>query len=277
LGGSHAARASEPRESDRSSAPATTGTTRVDGRIGVAGGANRLLDALSAAHAQRLRGLLRPVFLDVNTVLFDAGETIDFVDFPSTCVVSLVTLFQEGISVEVASIGNEGIIGVPMVLGGSLAVRAIASVAGWVDRMDASSFVDEIKGDRYLHELVDDYVRALFGQISQQAACNRLHSNESRLSRWLLMTHDRLGTDEFAITHEFLGQMLGARRPTVTLSAERLRVAGLIRYHRGEVTIVDRAGLEAVACECYATIKTALDGVVQSAVLRSRASEASTS
>jgi CRP-like cAMP-binding protein len=277
LGGSHAARASEPRESDRSSAPATTGTTRVDGRIGVAGGANRLLDALSAAHAQRLRGLLRPVFLDVNTVLFDAGETIDFVDFPSTCVVSLVALFAEGITVEVATIGNEGIVGVPMVLGGSLAVRAIASVPGWVDRVDASTFVHEVKCDRHFHELVDDYVLALFGQISQAAACNRLHSNEARLSRWLLMSHDRLGTDEIAITHELLGQMLGTRRPTMTLSAERLRVAGLIRYHRGQVTIVDRAGLEGVACECYAAIRTALDGVVQRAVLRSRAADASTS
>lgn len=249
----------------------------MDGRIGVTGGTNRLLDALSAAQSQHLRRLLRPVFLDVSTVLFDPGEEIDFVDFPSTCVVSLVALFQEGITVEVATIGNEGIIGVPMVLGGSLAVRAIASVAGWVDRMDASTFVHEVKGDLHLHELVDDYVLALFGQISQSAACNRLHPNEARLSRWLLMSHDRLGTDEIAITHELLGQMLGSRRPTMTLSAERLRVAGLIRYHRGRVTIVDRAGLEAVACECYVAIKTALDGVVQRAVLRTRASEASTS
>jgi CRP-like cAMP-binding protein len=242
----------------------------VDGRIGVTGGSNRLLDALSAAQSQSLRRSLRPTFLDVSTVLFDPGETINFVDFPSTCVVSLVTLFHEGITVEVASIGNEGIIGVPVVLGGSLAVRAIASVAGWVDRMDASTFVDEVQGDLTLHELVDDYVRALFGQISQLAACNRLHSNEARLSRWLLMTHDRLGTDEFAVTHELLGQMLGSPRPTVSLSAERLRMAGLIRYHRGEVMIVDRAGLEAVACECYATIRTAFDGVVQRTVLRSK-------
>jgi CRP-like cAMP-binding protein len=249
----------------------------VDGRIGVTGGTNRLLDALSAAQSQHLRRLLRRVFLDVSTVLFDPGETIEFVDFPSTCVVSLVSLFQEGITVEVATIGNEGIVGVPAVLGGSLAVRAIVSVAGWVDRMDAPTFVHEVNNDRLLHELVEDYVRALFGQISQAAACNRLHSNEARLSRWLLMTQDRLGTDDLAITHEFLGQMLGARRPTVTLSAERLRIAGLISYHRGQVTIVDRTGLEAAACECYVAIKTALDGVVQRAVLRSMAADASTS
>ena len=233
---------------------------------------NRLLDALSTAQRQRLRPSLRPVFLDTHTVLFEPGEIIDFVDFPRTCVASLVTLFQEGITVEVATVGNEGIVGVPMVLGGSLAVRAIASVAGWVERMDASTFLSEVNADRCLHEIVDDYVRALFGEIAQAAACNRLHSNEERVSRWLLMSADRVGTDEFAVTHEFLGQMLGSRRSTVTLSAERMRVAGLIRYHRGQVTILDRPGLEAVACECYAAMRSALDGVVQRARRRSSTS-----
>jgi Crp-like helix-turn-helix domain len=203
--------------------------------------------------------------LDIGTVLFEPGEPIAFVDFPRNCVVSLVTPFQEGTSVEVASIGNEGIVGVPMRPGGSLAFRAISSVAGWVDRMDASTFLDEVKADPHLQELVNDYVRAFFGEIARAAACNRLHSNEERLSRWLLMSHDRVGTDEFDITHELLGQILGSRRATVALSAESLRAAGLIRYHRGRVTIVDRAGLEAVACECYQTMTTELDGVVQRA------------
>jgi CRP-like cAMP-binding protein len=131
--------------------------------------------------------------------------------------------------------------------------------------MDATTFVDEVKADRNLQELVNDYVRALFGEIAQAAACNRLHSNEERLSRWLLMSQDRVGTDEFEITHELLGQILGSRRATVTLSAERLRAAGLIRYHRGRVTIVDRAGLDAVACECYQAITTELAEVVERA------------
>jgi CRP-like cAMP-binding protein len=149
--------------------------------------------------------------------------------------------------------------------GGSLAFRAISSVAGWADRVDAATFLDEVNADSHLQELVDDYVVALFGEIAQAAACNRLHSNEERLSRWLLTTHDRVGTDEFAITHEFLGQMLGSHRPTVTLSAESLRAAGLITYHRGRVAIIDRLGLEAAACECYRTITTELDGVVRRA------------
>jgi hypothetical protein len=205
------------------------------------------------------------VFLDPETVLFEPGEPIDFVDFPRNCVISLVAPFQEGTSVEVAMIGNEGIVGVPMRRGGSLAFQAISSVAGWVDRMDATGFVEEIKADPHLHEVVNDYVRALFGEIAQAAACNRLHSNEERLSRWLLMSQDRVGAEEFAVTHEVLGQMLGSRRATVSLSAESLRAAGLISYARGRVTIIDRVGLETAACECYRAITTDLDGVVRRA------------
>jgi CRP-like cAMP-binding protein len=228
-------------------------------------GANRLLDAMPIDESRRLRSALSPVFLDIEMVLFEPGEPIAFIDFPRNCVVSLVTLFPEGTSVEVASIGNEGIVGVPMRPGGSLAFRAIAAVAGWADRIDAATFLDEVSTDRRLQELVNDYVGALFGEIAQAAACNRLHSNEERLSRWLLMAHDRVGTDEFAITHEFLGQILGSRRATVTLSAESLRAAGLISYHRGRVAIIDRLGLEAAACECYLAMTTELDGVVRRA------------
>jgi hypothetical protein len=233
--------------------------------MSVNAGANRLLDALPMDSSRRLRRALSPVWLDSGTILFEPGEPIGFVDFPRNCVVSLVTPFQEGTSVEVASIGNEGIVGVPIRPGGSLAFRAISSVGGWIDRMDALTFLDEVEADPRLQELVNDYVRAFFGEIAQAAACNRLHSNEERLSRWLLMSHDRVGTDEFAITHELLGQILGSRRATVTLSAERLRAAGLIRYYRGRVTIVDRVGLGAAACECYRAITAQLDGVIQRA------------
>ncbi len=241
----------------------------MDRGVSVSAGANRLLDSLPVDGRRRLRQSLSPVCLDIGTVLFEPGEPIAFVDFPRNCVVSLVTPFQEGTSVEVASIGNEGIVGVPIRPGGSLAFRAISSVGGWIDRMDASTFVDEVEADPGLQELVNDYVRAFFGEIAQAAACNQLHSNEERLSRWLLMSHDRVGTDEFAITHELLGQILGSRRATVTLSAERLRAAGLIRYSRGRVTIVDRVGLEAAACECYRAITAELDGVVRRAQRRS--------
>jgi CRP-like cAMP-binding protein len=248
----------------------------LEGQIRILRGANRLLDALSAAQKQELRRSLRPVFLGARRVLFEPGEIIDAIYFPLDCVVSLVSPLQEGITVEVATIGNEGIVGVPIVAAGSLLVRAVSSVAGWADRMDATNFLAAVNSDRGLQELVNDYVRALFGQIAQAAACNRLHSNEARLSRWLLMTHDRVGSDEFAITHEMVGEMLGSRRGTVSLSAKSLRVAGLITHQRGRVTIVDRTGLQAVACECYAATKTALDAVVERARLRSLVSGDST-
>jgi CRP-like cAMP-binding protein len=240
---------------------------------GVTGGMNQLLDALPAAESQRLMRSLGPVFLGINTVLFEPNGTIDSVHFPRNCVISLAAPLQDGAIVEVAMVGNEGIVGVPLVLGGSLAFRAICSLAGWADRMDASTFLNEVERSDPLRQLVNDYVQALFGQIALAAACNRLHSIEARLSRWLLMSHDRVGTDEFAITHEVLGRMLGSSRSTVTLTAGILQAAGLIKYHRGQVAMVDRAGLEAVACECYGAIEGELDGVLQRARRRCRQAE----
>ena len=208
------------------------------------------------------------VELPIKTVLFEPGAPIDAVYFPISGVISLVTPLDDGAIVEVATIGNEGIVGVPYVARGSLAVRAISQVAGSSLRMAGGAFLAEWEHRGPLRDLVQNYLQALFGQVSQAAACNRLHSNEERLSRWLLMSHDRVGSDEFLITHEFLGQMLGSRRATVTLSAGVLQAAGLIRYHRGEVAIVDRKGLEDVSCECYGVIKIELDRVVDRAAGR---------
>jgi CRP-like cAMP-binding protein len=231
----------------------------------VAPAGNHLLEALPEAERETLIPHLRAAHLTVKTVLFDPGQPILYVHFPVDGVISLVTPLADGNIVEVATIGNEGIVGVPLVPGGSLAVRAISQVAGRTLRMDAAEFFKSLERLPVFRALVQKYVQALFGQISQAAACNRLHSNEERLSRWLLMSHDRVGTDTFPITHEFLGQMLGSRRATVTLSAGLLQSAGLIRYHRGRVSIVDRDGLESVSCECYAIIKAALDRVISPA------------
>jgi Crp-like helix-turn-helix domain len=183
-------------------------------------------------------------------------------------VISLVTPLHDGAIVEVATIGNEGIVGVPLVRLGGLAVRAISQVAGHSVRMEAGAFLEWTDRSHAFQTLVESYTQALFGQISQAAACNRLHSSEERLSRWLLMSHDRVGSDEFMITQEFLGQMLAARRSTVSVSAGILQRAGLIRYVRGHITIVDREGLEAVSCECYSVIKTELERVVREAPAR---------
>lgn len=238
----------------------------MDSASGVTEGTNRLLDALSPAH--RLRGSISRVLLEPETVLFEPGRTIDVVDFPGTCVVSLVTPLHNGGIVEVASVGNEGIVGVPVVLGGSLAVRAICSIGGWVDRMAAITFIEEVENRVDLREVVADYVRAVFNQLSQAVACNRVHSTAERLARWLLASDDRLGTGAFLIERGVLGQLLGSSQSTVSRSAQHLQAARLISYERGRVTILDRLGLESVACECYAVIKAQLDGVVQRAAVR---------
>ena len=222
---------------------------------------NRILEALPAEDRDRLIRSMVLVALPIKTVLFAPGEPIRAVHFPIDGVISLVTPLDDGAIVEVATVGNEGIVGVPLFSGGSLAVRAISQVSGSSLRMDAAAFLAEVDRPGAFSDLVHQYLSALFGQISQAAACNRLHTNEERLSRWLLMSHDRVGVDDFAITHEFLGQMLGSRRATVTLSAGILQAAGLIRYHRGHVSILDREGLESVACECYGSIKRELDRV----------------
>jgi len=226
---------------------------------------NHLLAFLPDADREALVAKLSPVFLNVKTVLFEPGQVVDAVYFPLDGVVSLVTPLEDGAIVEVATVGNEGLVGVPVVLGGSLAVRAISQVAGRCLTMETGGFLYEMERRGSLASIVQNYLQALFGQISLAAACNRLHSNEERLSRWLLMSHDRVGADRFLITHEFLSQMLGSRRATVTLSAGILQKAGLIRYQRGHVEIVDRRGLEQTACECYRVIQDGLDRVAATA------------
>jgi CRP-like cAMP-binding protein len=223
---------------------------------------NRLVAVLPPSERQHLLDATTNVALSVRTVLFEPGEPVDAVYFPTDGVVSLVTPVQTGAIVEVATIGNEGVVGVPLVqpLSG-FAVRAITQVAGHALRLEASMFAEMLAHSGPLQTLIDRYTQALFGQIAQAAACNRLHSSEERLSRWLLMSQDRVQSDQFEITQEFLAQMLAARRSTVSVSAGILQRAGLVRYSRGRVTIVDRQGLEAVSCECYGVIKTQLDQV----------------
>ena len=216
---------------------------------------NRIINGLPAATRERVMAQMTRVSLKTGAVLFEPGEVITRVHFPLSGVISLVTLFADGNTVEVAAVGNEGIVGVPLRAGGRFTVRAISQVAGATLAMDVGTFLAESGSDGPLRALVQNYTLALFGQISQAVACNRLHSNEQRLSRWLLMSGDRLGEDEFAISHHVLGQMLGSSPATVNLTAGVLQTAGLINYRRGRVTIRDRAGLEKAACVCYGVIR----------------------
>jgi CRP-like cAMP-binding protein len=192
---------------------------------------NLLLQALPPLERDTLLAHLRPTALPAKTVLFEPGEGIAAVHFPLDGVISLVTPVGDG-SVEVASIGNEGIVGVPLIPAGVSCVRAVSPMGGQTLQMGAATFLAQIERWDAFRQLVERYQLALFAQISQAAACNRLHANEQRLCRWLLMTHDRVGTDTFPVTQEVLGQMLGCRRGTVTLSAQQLQAAGLIAYHR---------------------------------------------
>ena len=229
------------------------------GRDGPTG--NRVLDALPERVLRQLLSEAIPVTLGLKTVLVEPGEPIDAIHFPITGIVSLVSTLEGGAIVEVATVGNEGVIGIPYIPGGALSVRAICQVPGRALRMRSESFFTAFDRRGAFRTILDSYLQALFSQISQAAGCNRLHSSEERLARWLLMTQDRVGADTFPITHEVLGQMLGSRRATVTLAAGLLQAAGLIRYQRGRVTIVDRTGLESVSCECYGVIRAALDRV----------------
>jgi hypothetical protein len=232
--------------------------------------ANRLLETLPVGQRSRLLDRARHVWLAPETVLFEPHQNSGTVDFPHTCVISLVTPFHDGRAVEVASVGNEGIVGVPLTLGGAPLVQAICSVGGWIDRMQATTFAHEVESNVGLHEVVDDYLRAVFNQLSQAVACNRLHSTTERLARWLLASGDHLGSDEFAITHQLLGRLLGTSEATVRKCSRSLQASGLINSRHSRMTILDRRGLELVACECYGVIKTELDGVIRRARLRFR-------
>jgi CRP-like cAMP-binding protein len=225
---------------------------------------NRILRALPPIERDTLLAQLRPTTLSAKTVIFEPGEAIDSVHFPLDGVISMLIPLSDGI-VEVARIGNEGIVGVPLTPTGVGCVRAVSPLGAQTLQMGAATFLAEIERLDTFRRLVERYLLALFAEVSQAAACNRLHTNEQRLSRWLLTTQDRVGLDTFSVTQDVLAQMLGSRRGTVTLSAQLLQAAGLIAYQRGRVTIVDRKGLESACCECYATLRKELDQVVQSA------------
>jgi CRP-like cAMP-binding protein len=222
-------------------------------------GENRLLVALPADEYDRLLPHLEKVFLPLREVLYEANGPIAHVFFPVNGVVSLV-IMDNSFTLEVGIIGNEGMVGTPVFLGSERSpTKAIAQIPGEALRMEAKVFQKEIRRAGPLHSLVQRYTQAMINQISQSIICNHRHSVTKRMCRWLLMSHNRMATDAFPLTHEFLAQMLGVRRPTVTAVAGNLQKAGLINYHRGRITVLDRKGLEAGSCECYEVIAKELD------------------
>ena len=222
---------------------------------------NYLLAALPQDELQRVSSELTWRPTKVRQVLKKRGEPVSEVYFPGRCVCSLTNAMEDGGIVEVAAVGREGFIGVNVALGNPIAVGdAFVQVAGDpIGVMSVDAFKRELDRRGAFHDLVTRYSQAFVTLLMQSVACNGLHSAEQRCCRWLLMTHDRIGQDEFPLTHEILAVMLGVRRPTVTLVMADLARAGIISHVRGHIRIVDRPGLEAASCECYRTVKMTFD------------------
>jgi CRP-like cAMP-binding protein len=222
---------------------------------------NRLLAALPRVDYVRLQPHLEHVELAYRQVLYPANETIQFVYFLETGVGSLVNTMHNGDTSEVGTVGNEGIVGLPVVLGDKRAPTSVyVQVPGRGFRMKSSVFSDALQESVATRRLLLHYVHAFFNQVAQSAACAHHHVLEQRCCRWLLMTHDRMQSDDFSLTQEFLAMMLGIRsRPGVTKAASGLQRAGLIRYKHGHVTILDLAGLKKRSCECYDVSKKEFD------------------
>ena len=224
---------------------------------------NRLLAALPPATLEALRPGLQRVHLPIRRVLYDVNVPIEHVYFLETGVASMLGVTRSGAAVEVATVGNEGLVGLPIVLGVDRApMHVMMQVPGRGLRIDSDTLREALRAQPSLNEVLARYAQALFMLVSQGSVCNRVHSIRERCARWLLMTHDRVGRDEFELTQQFLAQMLGVRRATVNTVGQQLHAEGAIRYVRGVVTVVDRARLEQASCECYEIVRTEMARLV---------------
>lgn len=218
-------------------------------------GRNAILAALPAGERALLGRESERVELTFGLVVEQPGRPVEHVWFPRNGVLSMVSQMADGSSVEVATVGREGFTGLPLLLDDrAMANRVFVQIPGEADRLPAAAFAALIERLPALRRLMLRYALALVTQVAQGSACNRLHPVEARCARWLLMTHDRVDGDAFPLTQDFLAQMLGASRPSVSIAAGVLQKAGLIRYTRGVIEVLDRPGLEAASCECYGVI-----------------------
>jgi len=218
---------------------------------------NLLLAALPADVLDRLATNLEPLALPLGKVIYESGIELKHVYFPTSgCIISMLYVMADGSSAEIAVVGNEGVVGIALFMGGDTTPsRALVQSAGHGFRLDARSLKAEFGRHTGLQTLLLRFTQALITQMSQTAVCNRHHSLEQQLCRWLLLSQDRLPTNQLTMTQELIANMLGVRREGVTQAAGRLQTVGLIRYNRGRITIVDRSGLEALVCECYAVVR----------------------
>lgn len=222
-----------------------------------AAASNVILAGLPARERARVQAALQPVAFTFGDTVCEAGARMEHVYFPTTAVVSQLYTMEDGATAEMGLTGNDGLLGVPLVLGGETTTsRAVVVVEGRALRLHVRALREELGASGPLLALLLRYTQAFLTQVSQTAACNRLHGVEQRLCRWLLMCHDRVGGDHLQLTQELISNMLGGRRETVTVAAGRLQDAGLIRYSRGHISILDREGLEDAVCECYEIVES---------------------
>lgn len=218
---------------------------------------NYLLAALGREDLDRIIPKLSRVKFDLGDVIYESGENMDHAYFPTTAIISLLYIMENGSTAEIGVIGNDGIVGVSLFMGGdSTTSRAVVQSAGEAMKIKATDLKAEFKLGGRFQELLLRYTQALMTQISQTAVCNRLHPIEQQLCRWLLLSHDRLHTDKLVMTHDLISNMLGVRREGITLAAQKLAGRKLITNMRGTMTVIDRNGLELAACECYKVVDT---------------------
>ena len=230
---------------------------------------NHLLNVLPASDRERLFPKLELVPLPLGDVLYESGSRLSHIYFPTDSIVSLLYVMEDGASAEIAVVGNEGIVGVSLFMGGETTPsRAVVQSAGHAYRLKAQLLKQEFNRTGPMMHLLLRYTQALITQMAQTAVCNRHHSVDQQLCRWLLLSLDRLPSNELTMTQELIANMLGVRREGVTEAAGNLQSAGLIKYNRGRITVLDRPGLEARSCECYAVVKKEFDRLLPEVMAR---------
>lgn len=230
---------------------------------------NQLLAALQETDWQRLQPCLEPVEMPLGQVLYESGRPMSHVYFPTTSIVSLLYVMENGASAEIAVVGYEGVVGITLFMGGGTTPsRGVVQSAGMGVRLSAQRIQDEFNRSGPVMHLLLRYTQALIAQMVQTAACNRHHSLDQQLCRWLLLSLDRLPGNELVMTQELIANMLGVRREGVTEAALKLQAAGLIRYARGRITVLDRKGLELRTCECYGVVKHEYDRLLPTELAR---------
>src|SRR5690349_5168863 len=217
---------------------------------------NQLLASLSAAELKRLSPHVEKVEMPLGHVIYESGHVLDYVYFPTTCIISLLYVMEDGSSAEIAIVGHEGLVGISLFMGGETTPsRAVVQSAGRAFRLAARHLRAEFGRAGSMQHLLLRYTQSLITQMAQTAVCNRHHSVDQQLCRWLLLSFDRLSSDELVMTQELIANMLGVRREGVTAAAGKLQDAGVIKYRRGRIKVLDRARLEAMSCECYEVVR----------------------